>query len=136
MVAHYTVFIYLQVSQALGLQGCYGADLARPISPNRRQLVQDLSSSFPLRTTGLQLGPTPTPHNQPLLWTSWASGLTQRGAAEVLLRVRGGAAARLAQPRWPQKCQQPQQQRPAWHGAGAPGHDTAEPRLSLWGLSD
>lgn len=50
IVAHYTVFIYLQVSQALCLQGCYGADLARPISPNRRQLVQDLSSSFSLQT--------------------------------------------------------------------------------------
>lgn len=107
-----------------------------PISPSRRQLVQYLISSLFLQTPGLQLSPRPTPHNHPLLWTSWASGLTKRGVADVLLGVRRGAAARLTHPRRPQQCQQPQQQRPARRGPGAPGHDTAKPRLSLRGLSD
>lgn len=96
----------------------------------------DLSSSLSLQTAGLELCPIPFTHNHPLLWTSRASGLTECRVAEVLLGVRGGAAARLAQRRGPQQCQQPQQQRPAQHGLEAPGHDTAEPRLSLWGLSD
>lgn len=136
MEAPYTVLISLQVSQALPLQGCYGAGLALPINSNRRQLVRDLSSSHSLQTTGLQQCPELITHNHPQLCTSQASGLTKRGVADMLLGVRGGAAARLDQSRRPQQCQQPQQQRPARHGLEAPGHDTAEPQLSLWGLSD
>lgn len=60
----------------------------------------------------------------------------KRRVADVLLGVRGGAAARFTQPRRPKQCQQPQQQRPARRGPGAPGHDTAETQLSLWGQSD
>lgn len=98
--------------------------------------MPDLSSSLFLQTTSLQLSPIPVPHNHPLLWTSWASGLTKLGVAEVLLGVRRGAAASLAQPWRSKQCQQLQQQRPARQGPGAPEHDTAEPQLSLWGLSD
>lgn len=36
--------------------------------------MQYLISSLSLQTTGLQLGPIPTPHNHPPLWTSQASG--------------------------------------------------------------
>lgn len=126
----------MQVHQALCLQGCYGAGPARPICPSGRQLVQYLISSLSLQTPGLQLGPIPNPHNHPLLWTCRASGLTKRRVADVLLGVRRGAAARLSHPRRPQQCQQPQQQRPARRRPGAPGHDTAKPRLSLRGLSD
>lgn len=136
MEAPYAVFISFQVSRALRLQGCYCACPAPPISPSRRQLVRDLSSSLSLQTPGLQLSPIPILHSHPLLWTSRASGLTKRRVADVPLGVRGGAAARLAQPWRPQQCQQPQQQRPARRCPGAPGHDTAEPRLSLWDLLD
>lgn len=120
-------FISFQVSQALRLQGCYGASPARPISPSGRQLVRYLISSLSLQTPGLQLSPIPNPHNHPLLWTSQASGLTKRRVADMLLGVCRGAAARLTHSRWPQQRQQPQQQRPARRGPGAPGHDTAKP---------
>lgn len=51
----------------------------------------------------------------------------ERRAADMLLGVRGGAAARLAQPQRPKQCQQPQQQRPARRDPGAPGHVTVSP---------
>lgn len=86
-----------------------------------------LISSLSLQTPGLQLSPIPNPHNHPLLWTSQASGLTKRRVADMLLGVCRGAAARLTHSRWPQQRQQPQQQRPARRGPGAPGHDTAKP---------
>lgn len=110
--------------------------LPYPSTPTRGSWWQDLSSSPSLQTTGLQQCPVLITHNHPQLCTSRASGLTKRGVADMLLGVRGGAAARLDQPWRPQQRQQPQQQRPARHGLEAPRHDTAEPQLSLWPLSD
>lgn len=52
----------------------------------------------------------------------------------MLLGVRRRAAARLTPSRGPQQSQQPQHQRPGQRSQRTPGHDTAEPQLSSWGL--
>ena len=58
--------------------------------------MQYLISSLSLQTTGLQLGPIPTPHNHPPLWTSQASG-THRALSGR--RAAGGAQGRSCTPR-------------------------------------